>query len=43
MTTLAILLCGVWCLVVITALIERITEENRPVPGCGCGGGCRGR
>jgi hypothetical protein len=27
----------------LTWLIERITEENRPVPGCGCGGGCRGR
>jgi hypothetical protein len=27
----------------LTALVERMTQENRPAPGCGCGGGCRGR
>lgn len=30
-------------LLLLTWLIERITKEAKPVPGCGCGGGCRGR
>ena len=27
----------------LTWLVERLTEQARPVPGCGCDGGCRGR
>lgn len=30
-------------LLALTALIEHINQENRPAPGCGCGGRCRGR
>jgi hypothetical protein len=44
LAVLTLIVLGLACLpfLLLTWLVERITEENRPVPGCGCGGGCRG-
>lgn len=41
--TLIVLGIAAWLLLIATAVVERLTHEARPVPGCGCDGGCRGR
>ena len=43
MIVIAMLAAASLPFLLLTWALERITQENRPDPGCGCGGRCRGR